>query len=105
MLAVCADAEAFNEWRNRFLGFASGQHSSEETLRRWRAFGNTASNLNGLGMKPSPPTPLALSLAITPITLLWILLFINIFSFQFCCKTSQKVCKKNITNFVLTLMC
>ena len=31
---------------------APGQHSSEETLQRWRAVGDTVSNLTNQGFKP-----------------------------------------------------
>ena len=42
-----------NEWRGptpRLI--APGQHSSEETLQRWRAVGYSASDLTGFGIEP-----------------------------------------------------
>ena len=36
----------------RLRGLAPGQHSSEETMQRWRAVGNTVSGLTVPGIKP-----------------------------------------------------
>ena len=33
-------------------GLARGQHSSEETSQRWRAVGDTVSNIAGPGIEP-----------------------------------------------------
>ena len=43
-------------------GLAPGQNSFEETSKRWRAVGDTASNLTGLGIELKPPTPVSMSL-------------------------------------------
>ena len=42
-------------------GLVPGQHSSDETSQRWRAVGDTASDLSCLGDEPRPPAPLAIS--------------------------------------------
>ena len=47
-------------------GLAPGQHSSEETSQRWRAVGDTVSDLIGPGIKPRPPAPIAMSLISSP---------------------------------------
>ena len=45
-------AEVCNEWRAHLRSLASGQHSSEETSQRWRAIGDTMSDLTGSGIEP-----------------------------------------------------
>ena len=45
--------EARNKWRIYLRGLAPGLHSSEETWQRWRAVGDTVSNLNGPGIEPT----------------------------------------------------
>ena len=39
---------------SRLRGFASWQHSSEETSQRWRAVGDTVSDLNDSGIRDAP---------------------------------------------------
>ena len=43
-----------------FRGLAPGQHSSEETSQRWRAIGDTVTDLTGLGFEPTPTAPIAM---------------------------------------------
>ena len=45
-------AEACNELRGPLRGLAPEQHSSESTSQRWRAVGDTVSDLTGPGIKP-----------------------------------------------------
>ena len=40
-------------------GLAPGQHSSEEMSQRWRAVGDTVSDLTGRESNPRPPAPIA----------------------------------------------
>ena len=37
--------EAYNEWWGHLRDLAPGQHGSKETLKRWRAVGDTVPNL------------------------------------------------------------
>ena len=50
---------------DHLLGLAPGQHGSKETSQRWRAVGDTVSNLTDPGIEPRLPAPIAVSLATT----------------------------------------
>ena len=45
-------AEACNEWRDPSLRLSAEQHSSENTSQRWRAVGDSVSDLSGPGIAP-----------------------------------------------------
>ena len=55
-------AEACNKWWGHLRLSAPGQHSSEESSQRWRAYDATVSNLTGPGIEPQSTATIAISL-------------------------------------------